>query len=166
MVYPDGIDRHNLAWEFEPQDHKYSSNKIEQSPSITQTIQFIDYWRQVQSQCSLIKIGNKIYDDRDPSQHQTCEITDVQSELLDYCFIPRRNEDLRENFDSGDILELVDSNFLVIIEDRCLSLIEPAKDFDYYRKTFGTNSSEPQKLNVLYPKQRGESVDLIGSSGK
>jgi len=148
-VYPDTVNRHSLAWEFEPLDQKYRSNKIAQSPSIARTLQFVDYWRQIQNQSSLTKTGNKIYDDRDPERHQSYRLTDSQSELLDYCFIPKQEQEVKDIFEPHDILHVIDLDLLVPMEGQYVSLIEPEYDFDHYRKQFGTNSSDPKKLTVL-----------------
>jgi hypothetical protein len=125
-IYPDYLDLEKIAQDFEFLDTEFITNKAKNLLIIEKLILHVKYWNNVGSNCSLTMADNVVLDNR-YRQRQATKMDDDQAEVLNFCDIPRKAHEVRNKFSQTVIQDLCNKKFLLELDHRLVSLIEPQR---------------------------------------
>lgn len=129
-IYPDYFDLNKIAVTFDIEITE-KAKQIGNSRSISKVIEFVQVWKHIGVQHSLVKHKSVVYDNRYGTTLKV-ELSPTEEDLLDFCYLPQKRDSVHRVFDLTTIGGMVNLGLLLYLDRRYLSLTSPEKKISSY----------------------------------
>jgi ribosomal peptide maturation radical SAM protein 1 len=130
-LYPADLDLPKIAEFFENTDVQLTLEKIQNYPAIHKLKEYIEYWCNMGDQTFLQFNGLSVIDGRNPMDIKKIQISQKEKTLLDFCAIPQKKHEIISKFNQEIIDRLSGFGFLLELDHRFLTLVEPEKEIEH-----------------------------------
>ncbi len=136
-IYPPAFNARTMSWIYDRINLEHMKNQISNATVIRTVVDFLRSWKR-SNEGSLIQVGHTVIDTRLGSVSKY-DLSKAEINLVDYCAVPQKQEDVQCNFDQEKIQRMIQNNLIVHLDQQYLTLIEPQTELTCDIRQNGVN---------------------------